>query len=75
MAVERDVAGDTEDAGNDKEGTDQWVQCDRCKTWRIVPDTDWAAVEADPRDDWLCDYATWDLTDHTPFTSACAPTE
>lgn len=32
------------------EGTDQWVQCDRCRTWRIVPDQHWPAVEADPRD-------------------------
>lgn len=30
--------------------TDQWVQCDRCRTWRIVPDQHWPAVEADPRD-------------------------
>ena len=28
----------------------QWVQCDRCRTWRIVPDEHWPAVEADPRD-------------------------
>lgn len=27
------------------QGTDQWVQCDRCKTWRIVPDSDWGAVQ------------------------------
>ncbi len=32
------------------EGTDQWVQCDRCRTWRIVPDQHWPSVEADPRD-------------------------
>ena len=25
------------------EGTDQWVQCDRCRTWRIVPDAAWCA--------------------------------
>ena len=30
--------------------TDQWVQCDRCRTWRIVPDQHWPSVEADPRD-------------------------
>ena len=30
--------------------TDQWVQCDRCRTWRIVPDSEWPKVEADPRD-------------------------
>ena len=30
--------------------TDQWVQCDRCRTWRIVPDQHWPAVEADPRE-------------------------
>ena len=28
----------------------QWVQCDRCRTWRIVPDAHWPAVEADTRD-------------------------
>jgi hypothetical protein len=32
------------------EATDQWVQCDRCRTWRIVPDQHWPSVEADPRE-------------------------
>ena len=32
------------------EDTDQWVQCERCRTWRIVPDTAWPAVEADTRE-------------------------
>jgi len=25
-------------------GTDQWVQCDRCRTWRIVPDAAWCEL-------------------------------
>ena len=25
-------------------GTDQWVQCDRCRTWRIVPDAAWCGL-------------------------------
>lgn len=39
-------------AGGDaaEPATDQWVQCDRCRTWRIVPDAEWPEVEADPRD-------------------------
>ena len=27
--------------------TDQWVQCDRCRTWRVVPAQHWPSVEAD----------------------------
>ncbi|KAK9789057.1 hypothetical protein WJX73_007793 [Symbiochloris irregularis] len=54
--------------GEAAQGTDQWVQCDRCKTWRIVPDSDWGAVQEDEREEWLCEYATWDLTDHAPFS-------
>ncbi|BDA43940.1 probable MPN domain-containing protein [Coccomyxa sp. Obi] len=51
--------------------TDQWVQCDRCRTWRIVPDQHWPAVEADPRDVWYCEYATWNLALVAPFKEAC----
>ena len=69
--ADEELAGDAAEASG--EGTDHWVQCDRCKIWRIVPESGWAAVEADPRDDWLCDYATWDLTEHAPFTAACSP--
>lgn len=29
------------------------------------------ALQEDEREEWLCEYATWDLTDHTPFTAAC----
>ena len=42
-------AGDGADAAAEL-ATDQWVQCDRCRTWRIVPDSEWPKVEADPRD-------------------------
>jgi CW-type Zinc Finger len=52
-------------------GTDQWVQCERCRTWRIVPDADWPAVEEDPRDSWFCEYATWDVATMTPFSPPC----
>ncbi|KAK9808663.1 hypothetical protein WJX72_001520 [[Myrmecia] bisecta] len=52
-------------------GTDQWVQCDRCRTWRIVPDKDWPGVQDDPRDHWWCEYATWDVTKLTPFAPPC----
>ena len=30
--------------------TDQWVQCDRCRTWRVVPAQHWPSVEADTRE-------------------------
>lgn len=26
---------------------DRWVQCDRCRTWRVVPAQHWPSVEAD----------------------------
>ena len=26
-------------------GTDQWVQCDRCRSWRIVPESAWCACD------------------------------
>lgn len=28
--------------------TDQWVQCDRCRSWRIVPDEGWPSVQVIP---------------------------
>lgn len=38
-------------------GCDEWVQCDRCQLWRLVPQ-DWAqAVRDDTRQEWLCEYA------------------
>lgn len=61
-----------EQTAKDQDSTDQWVQCETCKTWRIVPEAAWAAVEADTRDEWLCSYATWDVSLHAPFTPSCA---
>lgn len=52
--------------------TDQWVQCDRCKTWRVVPPEQWPAVEADDREEWLCEYATWAVVKYAPFKPACS---
>ena len=43
-------AGEGVGAAAAEPATDQWVQCDRCRTWRIVPDSEWPKVEADPRD-------------------------
>lgn len=38
-------------------GCDEWVQCDRCQLWRLVPQA-WAqAVRDDTRQEWLCEYA------------------
>ncbi|KAK9843758.1 hypothetical protein WJX81_005092 [Elliptochloris bilobata] len=51
--------------------TDQWVQCDRCRTWRIVPDSEWPKVEADPRDVWYCEDASWDVQQYHPQTEPC----
>jgi hypothetical protein len=67
------VQGDEEAAAlpEGTSATDQWVQCDRCRTWRVVPPEDWPAVEADERDDWLCEYATWDVAKYSPFKPAC----
>lgn len=52
--------------------TDQWVQCDRCDTWRVVPDSAWPALEAAESESWLCEDATWNLTLMPPHTPACA---
>ena len=51
--------------------TDHWVQCDRCRTWRIVPDASWPAVEADTRDSWFCEWATWDVRLSVPHNPPC----
>lgn len=51
--------------------TDHWVQCDRCRTWRIVPDASWPAVEADPRESWFCEWATWDVRLQVPHNPSC----
>ena len=51
--------------------TDHWVQCDRCRTWRIVPDASWPAVEADTRESWFCEWAMWDVRTQVPHNPPC----
>ena len=51
--------------------TDHWVQCDRCRTWRIVPDASWPSVEADTRETWFCEWATWDVRLQVPNNPPC----
>ena len=51
--------------------TDHWVQCDRCRTWRIVPDAFWPSVEADTRESWFCEWATWDVRLQVPHNPPC----
>lgn len=60
-------------AAADEAPQDQWVQCERCKTWRMVPPERWADVEADEREDWLCEYASWPVAQFPPHKPACAP--
>lgn len=50
---------------------DRWVQCEKCETWRLVPAEDWESVQNDPREEWYCGYATWDVQAQPPFTTAC----
>eukprot|EP00884_Botryococcus_braunii_P018763 jgi/Botrbrau1/5570/Bobra.97_2s0001.1 len=57
--------------GTEAVDTDHWVQCDRCRSWRIVPDQSWPSVEADTRDVWFCEDADWDLSKYQPFTGPC----
>ena len=54
------------------EETEQWVECDRCKLWRVVPDAHWQDVQADKRSSWLCEYAQWDLEGWPPHKPACS---
>ena len=39
--------------------TDQWVQCDRCRTWRVVPAQHWPSVEADTSEVSAAQIALW----------------
>ena len=39
--------------------TDQWVQCDRCRTWRVVPAQHWPSVEADTSEVSTARVALW----------------
>ena len=39
--------------------TDQWVQCDRCRTWRVVPAQHWPSVEADTSEVSAARFALW----------------
>lgn len=64
--------GDVEEAAVEEGGgTDHWVQCSACETWRVVPDEDWPAVEADAQEDWFCRDAWWDVTKYEPHTKPC----
>lgn len=67
MEEEEELADGTE------EESDQWVHCDRCKTWRIVPDDHWPGVQNDKRSRWFCDYAGWDVRQYKPNTGPCQP--
>lgn len=53
------------------EPSDQWVQCERCQTWRLVPNEWWAAVQADDRDEWHCEDAQWDVRATHPHLPPC----
>ena len=39
--------------------TDQWVQCDRCRTWRVVPAQHWPSLEADTSEVSAAQIALW----------------
>lgn len=58
-----------EEEGDEGKPEVQWVQCERCQTWRVVPAELWPEVAS--RDIWYCQNATWDLTALEPFTPAC----
>jgi hypothetical protein len=58
--------------GGGLQPSDQWVQCERCQTWRLVPNEHWQAVQEDEREEWRCEDAQWALTASQPFTPACA---
>ena len=69
---EQDGLGLADDgAGDSAAATDQWVSCDRCRTWRVVPNEEWPSVKEDSREDWLCEYATWDVSKYAPFKPPC----
>ncbi|MEW5309755.1 MAG: hypothetical protein WDW38_001617 [Sanguina aurantia] len=35
--------------------TEQWVQCTKCETWRVVPDENWVDIQtAGDDEDWYC---------------------
>jgi len=50
---------------------DKWVQCDRCKQWRIVPDAHWPQIESAGDAAWFCESATWDVRTTQPNTPPC----
>ena len=64
-------SGNGERAAEGDEATDQWVQCERCKLWRVVPDEYWQEVSTDEGSAWLCESAAWDVTALTPHKAAC----
>lgn len=53
------------------EPSDQWVQCERCQMWRLVPNEWWAEVQADDRDEWHCEDAQWDVRATHPHAPPC----
>lgn len=66
-------SGDARQPAEGEEDTDQWVQCERCKRWRVVPDEHWQEVSADEGSAWLCENALWDVLDKPPHEPACDP--
>ncbi|MEW5303291.1 MAG: hypothetical protein WDW36_005997 [Sanguina aurantia] len=52
--------------------TEQWVQCTKCETWRVVPDENWEDIQtAGDDEDWYCKDALWDVSQHVPHTAPC----
>lgn len=45
------------------------------QTWRMVPAQHWPAVQADEREEWMCEYAAglWDVATEAPHLPACSP--
>jgi len=73
--VARDVDTDEDEEYEDEEEVvveqEKWVQCSRCEQWRIVPDHCWDEIQNDPREDWFCEDAKWNVTTTNPFTPPC----
>jgi len=68
---EEEVEEEDEEEDDEEHPEGFWIQCDACETWRIVPDEDWDALNAEDLDQWFCQDATWDVTKQTPFTRPC----
>mmetsp|Transcript_4159 Transcript_4159/g.10021 ORF Transcript_4159/g.10021 Transcript_4159/m.10021 type:complete len:262 (-) Transcript_4159:374-1159(-) len=48
-----------------------WIQCDACQTWRIVPDEAWQKMDVDNIESWFCHDAFWNVMDEIPYTKPC----